>query len=60
MPILFVGVITVPVLLSTMDNDEKFNVALIAHTGKYAPLLKDTGKISLRNSAAKTVLIRQL
>lgn len=45
MPILFVGVITVPVLLSTMDNDEKFNVALIDHTGKYAPLLKDTGKI---------------
>ncbi len=45
MPILFVGIVTVPVLLASIDSDKKYTVALIDQTGKYSPMLKDTGKI---------------
>ena len=34
-----------PVLLASIDSDEKFTVAVIDHSGMYAPLLQDTGKI---------------
>lgn len=47
MPLLFAGVVALPVLLSSIDNDETFTVALIDHTGKYAPLLKDSGKVHI-------------
>ena len=45
MPLLVIGVVSVPIFLSTLDSDKQLTVALVDYTGKYAPLLKDTGNI---------------
>ena len=47
MPLLIIGVMTVPVLLSSLDNGKCLTVALIDYTGKYLPILRDSGNIHI-------------
>ncbi|MDO4673076.1 MAG: ABC transporter permease, partial [Porphyromonadaceae bacterium] len=42
MPILFIGIITLPIFLAKFSSSEIKTVAVIDATGKYLPLLKDT------------------
>ncbi|MBP3774338.1 MAG: ABC transporter permease [Bacteroidaceae bacterium] len=54
MPLLIVGIIFVPIILSTLDSTEQQNVAVVDVTGKYAPLLQDTGAIHFETVPAMT------
>lgn len=42
MPILFVGIVALPIFLAKLSSDEVKTVAVIDSTGQYLPLLKDT------------------
>jgi len=41
-PLLFAGIVFVPLWLSSIKNDEVYNISIIDRTGKYAGLFSDT------------------
>ena len=45
MPFLVIGVICLPILLAGLDSNKEIKVAVIDHTGQYAPILKDNGNL---------------
>ena len=59
-PLIFTALIFVPLWLSTIKSDDVRDIAVIDHTGKYAPLFKDTDRFrfvrfnSSAESAEKT------
>jgi len=42
MPFILAALVMVPLWLSTIENDEQSNIAVVDNTGHYFPVLKDT------------------